>query len=279
MKLKNTKIYGIVRNIYYKYPSMRGLIFTIQNTFLFKPIFVGGLLKTECQNPWDNKIQNKIFNESIDEIKKKLQSNLDKNKVDSLSIDVAKWRYWIVSYAIQHSIEFSDTEEYNFVECGVAEGFSSYISLKEIKSNKKVGDKFSFHLYDSWAPMRKKDLVTSEYSKEGKYQHLEKQIVEKNLKEFTEFVVYHQGYIPDIFKELPKSPSSIVYLAIDLNAVKPTIATLEKFFPILTKGGVIIFDDYGVKEYHDTKKSIDKFFQDKQGSFLKLPTGQAIFFK
>ena len=125
MKLKNTKIYGIVRNIYYKYPSMRGLIFTIQNTFLFKPIFVGGLLKTECQNPWDNKIQNKIFNESIDEIKKKLQSNLDKNKVDSLSIDVAKWRYWIVSYAIQHSIEFSDTEEYNFVECGVAEGFSS----------------------------------------------------------------------------------------------------------------------------------------------------------
>jgi hypothetical protein len=279
MKLKNKKIYNIVRKLYYKYPSMRKFIFELDKKFLFKPVFVGGLIKTECENPWNDNFQNKVFEEAIKEIKDNLESNLDKNKVDELSIDIAKWRYWIISYAVKHAIEFSEVKEYNFVECGVAEGFSSYIALKEIIVDKKVGKKFLFHLYDSWKPMRKGDLVESEYSKEGKYEHLDQHVVKRNLKNFEEFLVYHPGYIPDTFKDIPESPSSIVYLAIDLNAVKPTIDTLNKFLPALVRGGVIIFDDYGVKEYHDTKKAIDEFLHNKQGVFLKLPTGQAIFFR
>ena len=37
MKLKNKKIYNIVRKLYYKYPSMRKFIFGLDKKFLFKP--------------------------------------------------------------------------------------------------------------------------------------------------------------------------------------------------------------------------------------------------
>ena len=278
MKIKNKKLYNIIRKLYYKYPSLRKTILKLDRKLMFKPVFDGGLLKTESVNPWEHDTKSQIFLESIQEIKNDCKSNLDKNKIDELSIDVAKWRYWIVSFAVKHVIQFTKGERKNFVECGVAEGFSSYIALKEIESNKTIKD-FEFHLYDSWKPMKKESLASSEYSNIGKYQHLDEHIVKDNLKKFEQFVIYHPGYIPEIFDESPEAPKSIVYLAIDLNAAKPTKDTLEKFFPILEPGGVIIFDDYGVKEYHDTKNSIDEFLENKEGSFLKLPTGQAIFFK
>ena len=77
---------------------------------------------------------------------------------------------------------------------------------------------------------------------------------------------------------LPESPHSIVYLHIDLNSAKPTLAALNFFYPRLVKGGVILFDDYGWREYKDTKKVVDEFFSSKPGILLKLATGQAIYY-
>ena len=91
-------------------------------------------------------------------------------------------------------------------------------------------------------------------------------------------IIFHQGYIPNLFNTLPKSPENIIYLHIDLNSAKPTISTLEYFLPRLVPGGVILFDDYGWSPYFDTKNAIDEFFYDKSGTLLKLPTGQAIYF-
>ena len=73
---------------------------------------------------------------------------MEERGVDSISIETSKWRYWIVSFAVRYVMEFTNTEENNFVECGVADGFSSYIAMKEIVENKKINKKFSFHLYD-----------------------------------------------------------------------------------------------------------------------------------
>lgn len=74
------------------------------------------------------------------------------------------------------------------------------------------------------------------------------------------------------------APSSIVYLHIDLNAAIPTLKSLEFFYPRLVRGGVIIFDDYGWREYDDTRVVINEFFNDKPGLILCLPTGEAIYF-
>jgi len=47
----------------------------------------------------------------------------------------------------------------------------------------------------------------------------------------------------------------------------------------LVKGGIILFDDYGWAGYEDTKKAIDSYFSEKSGILMKLPTGQAIYYR
>ena len=164
-------------------------------------------------------------------------------------------------------------------ECGVGQGFSTFFAMREASSIPKIGSNFSMHLYDSWKAMRKQDIPEGlpEYWSSS-YGKLEIEITKQNLGEFNHNTVYHNGYIPESFFVDPKSPDSIVYLHIDLNAHKPTLDALKFFYPRAVDGAVIIFDDYGHAGFEDTKKVVDEFFSDKNGLLQKLPTGQAIYY-
>ena len=135
------------------------------------------------------------------------------------------------------------------------------------------------HLFDSWGPMKKEDLLESELPSEGRYSELELNVTKNNLKEYNDLIVYHKGYIPEIFHQIPKPPDSIVYMHVDVNSTKPTIDSLEYFFPKLVNGGVILFDDYGWNNHKDTKHAVDEFFKNKPGHLMHLPTAQAIYFR
>jgi len=50
---------------------------------------------------------------------------------------------------------------------------------------------------------------------------------------------------------------------IDCDAYKPHLECLEYIYPNLTKGGCIVFDDYGSKAWPGAKKAVDEFFSDK----------------
>ena len=134
------------------------------------------------------------------------------------------------------------------------------------------------HLYDAWEDMKEEGLLESESWHVNLYKKLDIELTRKNLSEFSNNIVYHKGHIPDSLISKPESPESIFYLHIDLNSSKPTLATLEFFYPRLVPGGVILFDDYGWEQYEDTKNTIELFFEKKSGILMKLPTGQAIYF-
>lgn len=71
---------------------------------------------------------------------------------------------------------------------------------------------------------------------------------------------------------LNKNPHlKISLLHIDL--YEPTKHVLEKLFDKVTKGGVIIFDDYGA--FAGTNKAVDDFFENK-AEIKKLPYSNAI---
>ncbi len=50
-------------------------------------------------------------------------------------------------------------------------------------------------------------------------------------------------------------------------------------YPRLTKGGFLIFDDYGFPTCTGARQAVDTYFADKQAVPLILSTGQAIVFK
>jgi len=269
------------KDISKKHPRLRPVLVRIKKTFApVIPRFSGWGMQTEHELPWVDEYDGSIFRKASIDIKKQFQFKKDVGIIfDSKQLDELQWRHWNVSYAVRHAIKFAKTEEYNFVECGVAEAMSTFFAMREITGISEIAGKFSMHLYDAWAAMKKENLLESEKIDEGRYQKLDINITKKNLEEFNEYIIYHQGYIPESFYSTSEAPHSIVYLHIDLNSAKPTLSSLEFFYSRLVNGGIILFDDYGWLGYEDTKKIIDKFFSDKPGIILKLPTGQAFYFK
>jgi len=270
---KDALYYG--RKYSAKYPSLRPFFLIIKKIFYSNPTFSGWGMITMHALPWEDEFDWKEFIKTNNEIKRKFNFK-GIPEINSKSMEELLWRNWIVSYSMRHSIKFAKNNENNFVECGVSIGLSAYFLLKEI-SNQNLND-FSMHLYDSWGSMRKENLLEYELSSEGRYSTLDINSTKKNLAEFLDHCIFHQGYIPESFKTEPMSPNSISYLHIDLNSSKSTLAALQFFFPKIVEGGIILFDDYGDRAFIDTKNTIDEFFHNKPGILLKLPTGQAIYY-
>ena len=276
----NKNIERFAVNFYLSHPRSRKFMEFVRDRFFpIKPRFVGPGIKINHDPPWIDESENSVFNQTSNDIKKFHFGAVLSTGIDIHRIDTLLWRHWIVSYSTKYAIEFTKTEEYNFVECGVGDGLSALYTLAEIRANEKNLPQSKMHLFDSWGPMKEKDLLDSEIESKGRYSELKLDTTKNNLKKFEDLIVYHKGYVPEVFTQIPKSPSSIVYIHIDLNSTKPTIDCLKYFFPKLVVGGVILFDDYGWNNHKDTKHAVDSFFKDKPGILMQLPTAQAIYFR
>lgn len=257
------KIVGDI--IYRKVPWLRPILMFVYLKLYKKPTFSGWGMTTYHALPFDDdfiKINNTL---------KQTFEYTSSTNANSSNIDELMWRHWVVTFAVRKALKFAKADYYNLVECGVSDGLSAFFALNTVKSTS-----FKMHLYDSWNAMKYEHLLDSEKSSNDKYHDLNINRTKKNLIKFKDNVILHQGYIPDILKDDPP-PKSIVYLHVDLNSSKATLETLEFFYPLLVKGGVILFDDYAWLNYKDTKDVVDKFFMDKPGILEKLPTGQAIY--
>ena len=112
----------------------------------------------------------------------------------------------------------------------------------------------------------------------GLYEHISIENTKKNLLNYKDNIYFNQGYIPNSFQK-NNGPNELSWLHIDLNSSKPTLDSLEYFYPKLEKNGIILFDDYSWNGYEKTRELIEIFLEDKEGEFLHLPTGQAFFVK
>jgi len=187
------------------------------------------------------------------------------------------WRHFIIFWSVHHVFKSVGVSAHkNFVECGVCDGLTIMYALRAMDDLNQGHSRV--YLYDSWQAMRGDLLQDSEKKNIGGYSYLSIDSTKRNLSKYASRTVFCQGFIPDSFKS-HDNPAEISWLHIDLNASVATLSTLEFFFPRLEHGGCLVFDDYGSDNYRDTKLVVDRFFRDKGGSLLPLPTGQAIYFK
>ena len=275
---ENKNLIKFGQEIYSKHPALRPFLTFIKKNFFNKPKFSGWGMTSIHEPPWLNDAEGKKFLEIHNYIKNNFTFNKKIQGTTKDIMDDLLWRHWIVSYAVKHATKFAKTENYNLVECGVEWGYTAFFALKTLTNNDKKMNSFSMHLYDAWQDMREEELLESEYWHVNLYKNLDIESTKKNLIEFKENLIFHQGYIPDSLMKKPDPPDTIFYLHIDLNSAKPTEHALEFFYPRLVVGGIILFDDYGWDAYEDTKNTIENFFKDKPGLLMKIPTGQAIYF-
>ena len=272
---RESKIKYHARNVIFKIPGARALW---TRWIVGKPSlheFNGWGMTTNTFPPWrepadelakDFLQAHEKMVQAVVEGKFKL-SQFDTVKDKKTVLEELMWRHFVVFWSACYARKANGTA---IVECGVCDGLTVYFALTAL------GNKYKAWLYDAWEGMTSGGLLESEKGHLGDYDYLSLDDTKKNLATFD--AIFIKGFIPKSF-ETPDRPAEVAWMHIDLNASLPTTASLNEFFTKVSPGGVILFDDYAGQGFRDTKVAIDKFFSDKKGILLHLPTGQAIFFK
>jgi hypothetical protein len=171
----------------------------------------------------------------------------------------------------------------DIVECGVFKGSGVYtfLKLKRIlnpnTSKKVVGFDF-FNTNDLLSTIKFEDdknmmmelFNSRNFSHDGNYKNeLHNRIIENGFNE-NEFMLIG-GDISVTSREFqmanPGFKISLLYMDLDLE--EPTYETLNNLWDNVTKGGIIVFDEYGYHPWSESK-GVDKFIQEKNLTLLSL---------
>ena len=162
------------------------------------------------------------------------------------------------------------------VEVGVYKGGTSWFISEVLSKTARYGwELYSFDTFEGHNP---KDISKEDAShKAGLFNDTTYESVKNLLKEYNHTFVY-KGRFSDTSKVLQSLKLSFVHLDVDI--YKPTLFGLNFFKRRMTKGGIIIVDDYGFKTCPGVKKAVDEFVaKNDTFHFFHVLTGQAILIK
>jgi hypothetical protein len=86
-----------------------------------------------------------------------------------------------------------------------------------------------------------------------------------------------RGRVPEVLPQV--TCEAIAFLHLDMNSALPERAALEHFWPRLSRGAVVLFDDYAYRGYEEQGDSIDAVAASVGATVLALPTGQGLMIK
>ena len=186
------------------------------------------------------------------------------------------YRTYIACFCAKYALKISG----DFVECGVGKGMLSrtivdYLKFENVKKKFYLIDTFSGIPIKQAANIKEKKnmefLNTLNFS--GSYlKHIHLIFKKYNNVKIIE------GKIPEILKK--SSIKKISYLSIDMNNAYAEIETIKFFYNKITKGGIVLLDDYAYgKSFILQKIYWDKFAKSKGIQILTLPTGQGLIIK
>lgn len=129
-----------------------------------------------------------------------------------------------------------------WAEVGVFKGSTAFLMYKYGKKYNLINKNSKIHLFDSFQGCSQplpEDKDT--FIKKGDYLGTLEE-VKSNLSDDGTFIFY-PGWIPTRFFEVENLKFSFIHIDVDL--YQPVKDTLDFFIPRMSKGGIIVFDDYG----------------------------------
>jgi O-methyltransferase len=160
----------------------------------------------------------------------------------------------------------------DFAECGVWRGGTA-LMLARVLGNAKEK---KLYLFDSFEGLPKVDQDRDPWFHGGQYS-ASVEVVKELLRDFSERLSIQCGWIPETFKGLEDNRYAFVHIDVDL--YQSNWDCCEYFYPRITPGGAMLFDEYGFAAARGEKDAIDAFFADKPECPMTLPTGQALVLK
>jgi hypothetical protein len=101
--------------------------------------------------------------------------------------------------------------------------------------------------------------------------------VKQQLSRFQHITKFREGWIPNTFIGLERKQYAFAHIDVDL--YQSTLDCCTYFYPRLTPGGILLFDEYGFTSAHGEKVAVDEYFADKPERPIAFITGQALVLK
>lgn len=188
------------------------------------------------------------------------------------------WRLHTLTWAAKSGVAL----EGDFVECGTFKGDMAWVITQ--LADLEAADK-QFYLYDTFDGFAEKYSSNDDFPENPDFIAYANQfyrdpslypyVCERFAKQPRVKVI--KGIVPDVL--LQESPKKIAFLHIDLNSPAAEIGALELLFERMSPGAILIFDDYGWKQFYKQKEAEDLFMAKLGYQILELPTGQGLVVK
>ena len=197
------------------------------------------------------------------------------------SLNVSKERFLSLYQSINYI--YKNKIEGDFVECGVFKGGSAMMIafvMKDLKKNSNENKRL--WLYDTFEGMANPTKHDENILNQNAISELKKIKKKENKKDIWAYsplnyvvkniektginsdnVKYVEGLVEQTL--LNKTPKKICLIRLDTDFYESTKIELEKLYPLLEVGGILIIDDYG--HWKGSKKAVDEYFNLKE-SFL-----------
>jgi len=184
-----------------------------------------------------------------------------------------RWRAHICCWAAKNALSVPG----DFVECGVHTGLLS-LTVAHFLAFEKLNR--TFWLLDTF-----EGIPLERVSKDEK-RHAAMlndvlyfdcyNVTSRNFSPFLN-VRLVRGILPESLADA--EIDRIAYLSIDMNNADGEIATIERLWPKLSHGAVVIIDDYAFTGYEAQFQAWNAFAERQNRMILTVPTGQGILIK
>lgn len=179
------------------------------------------------------------------------------------------WRAHVACWAASRGLAL----EGDFVECGVHTGLFS-VTIAEFLNFTQQPKKF--YLFDTFAGLPDYALKPAEDTgrtiNDRKYFDVF-DIAKRNFAPYPNIELV-KGVLPDTLSAI--DGKKIAYLSIDLNNVVGEKAVIERLWPQVTPGAIILLDDYGFAAFADQHDMWNDFARSVDRVIVTLPTGQGL---
>jgi O-methyltransferase len=158
----------------------------------------------------------------------------------------------------------------DFIEAGVYRGGTA----KFLRNILDKAPAKTLRLFDTFSGMPTTDS-NADFHKQGDF-------ADTNLEDVKAWigadrVSYHPGFIPETFAGLEDERFAFAHVDVDIR--QSVLDCCVFIYPRMIKGGVMVFDDYGLPTCPGARMAVDEFFAGKPEQPLALSSGQAVIFK
>ncbi len=152
-------------------------------------------------------------------------------------------------------------------ELGVYRGGTARLLANAFADTKKP-----LHLFDTFEGMPKVDVARDRHA-QGDFARTSLESVRSFIKDFGA-VRFHAGLFPETAADLATYRFAFVH--VDADIYRSVVDACEFFYPRLSPGGIMVFDDYGFATCPGATRAVDEFFARAPEVPLYLPTGQCL---